>query len=408
MQFDLFDEDEKQVRTVSEINAEIREILEDGYADVSVVGEVSNFRRQSSGHLYFTLKDSEAQLRGICFRGDARNLSFDLEDGMQVIAHGRLTLYEAYGQFQMVVNVIEEAGVGDLERAFQKLKETLGEEGLFDAEHKQELPRYPFRIAVVTSPTGAAVRDIISTLSRRWPCADILVYPVRVQGDLAVPEIVRALERIPTAEDIDLVILGRGGGSLEDLWAFNEEPVARAIHACPLPIISAVGHETDFTIADFVADTRAATPTMAAEIAVPKIDDVVGGVTEAERRLGRTMTARLDRARSKIQEMLRSYALGQIRNRIQSHLQTHDYTIEKLHRNLTDRINRCGIQLDGFMTRLKGLDAKAVLSRGYAICADFKTGKGVQTADSAVLAGNLRVTFNDGSVLSEVKEKVDD
>lgn len=394
--------------TVSEINAEIRELLEGGYADVSVVGEISNFRRQSSGHLYFTLKDSDAQLRSICFRSDARHLSFEPEDGMQVIAHGRLTLYETYGQFQMVVDAIEEAGVGDLQRAFQKLKEKLETEGLFEAEHKQELPAYAFRIAVVTSPTGAAVRDIIATLSRRWPCSEILVVPVRVQGDLAAGEIVRALELIPRAGDVDLVILGRGGGSLEDLWAFNEEIVARAIHACPLPIISAVGHETDVTIADFVADVRAATPTMAAEIAVPNIDDVLAGVMESEQRLGRNMKARLDGVRSKIQELLKSYALGQIRNRIQSHLQTYDYTIEKLRRSMTDRIARCGVQLDEFVTRLKGLDARAVLSRGYAICADFETGKGVQTADGAVLAGNLRVTFSDGSVLSEVKERVDE
>ena len=255
--------DDVEYLTVSEVNNRVRALLDETFPDICVLGEVSNFKGHTSGHLYFTLKDSEAQLRAVCFRSDARRLDFEIEDGMQVLARGRLTVYEAYGQYQLVAYAVERAGAGALEAAFRRMKEKLLKEGLFDPDHKKPLPPFPKKIAVVTSPTGAAVRDIVSTLRRRWPAIEVLLCPVRVQGDQAVGEIVRALDALSTLDGVDLVIVGRGGGSLEDLWAFNEEPVARAIYRCPIPVVSAVGHETDFTIADFVADMRAATPTMA-------------------------------------------------------------------------------------------------------------------------------------------------
>ncbi|MBI4720916.1 MAG: exodeoxyribonuclease VII large subunit, partial [Chitinivibrionia bacterium] len=243
---------ERDILTVTEINELARALIEESFPEVSVLGEISNFKRHSSGHLYLTLKDAGAQLRTVCFKGDALSLDFDPEDGMLAVARGRLTLYEPYGQFQLVARTMEKAGAGELERAFRALCARLEKEGLFAPEHKKPLPAYPRRIAVITSPTGAAVRDIVSTLKRRWPCVEIVLLPVRVQGSEAAPEITAALELAPRLAPVDIVILGRGGGSLEDLWAFNEETVARAIFDCPIPVISAVGHETDFTIADFV------------------------------------------------------------------------------------------------------------------------------------------------------------
>jgi exodeoxyribonuclease VII large subunit len=400
--------DDTHIYTVSELNAEVRSLLEGEYPEVSVVGEVSNFKRHTSGHLYFTLKDAEAQLRSVCFRGDAGRLTFEPADGLQVVVHGRVTLYENYGQYQLVAATIEEAGSGALELAFQRLKEALEAEGLFDPARKKPLPRFPFRVGVITSPTGAAIRDIVSTLRRRWPCVEILICPVRVQGETAAPEIARALDRLSDRDDIDLVIVGRGGGSLEDLWAFNEEIVARAIHRCSRPTISAVGHETDFTIADFVADARAATPTAAAEIAVPDVHSVRATVDEALRRLTRDVRRRLDTQMARVGELLRSYALGQVRGRIERLMQNHDYVMEKLHERIQTIIHHQDVRLQDMTTRLRGLDPKAVLGRGYAICEDSTGERVIRTVDSAVRAGSMRVTFADGAVLSDVKEKVDE
>ncbi|MFQ5512291.1 MAG: exodeoxyribonuclease VII large subunit [Candidatus Krumholzibacteriia bacterium] len=398
---------ERDYFTVSEINREIKAILGRHYPQVRIVGEISNFKRHSSGHLYFTLKDAESQLRATCFRRDARNLEFEPEDGVKVLVSGRITVYEPYGQYQIVASRIEKTGAGELELAFRALKEKLQAEGLFDPAHKQPLPDYPFKIAVVTSPTGAAVRDIISTVRRRWPCARLLVAPVRVQGERAAGEIAHALSRLPGVAGLDVVILGRGGGSLEDLWAFNEEEVARAVYACPVPIVSAVGHETDFTIADFVADVRAATPTMAAEIAVPELDDVLGELERMRGVLVQNVRAAIEHYRLRLRELLRSYALGQVRGKLERYLQAHDYAMEKLQRRMTDVVRAAGARWSETMTRLRGLDARAILDRGYAVCADLKTGAVIGTAAQALESVDLRLTFRDGSVHSEVKEKLD-
>jgi exodeoxyribonuclease VII large subunit len=394
--------------TVSEANAEARALLEEAYADVWVTGEVSNYKGHTSGHLYFTLKDSESQLRSVCFRSDARRLGFELEDGMQVHARGRLTIYEAYGQYQLVVNALERSGVGELERAFRELKERLAKEGLFDPAHKMRLPRYPAKVAVVTSPTGAAIHDILSTLERRWPALCVVLCPVSVQGERAPEEIVAMLGRLPEIDGLDLVILGRGGGSLEDLWAFNDERVARAIYTCPIPLVSAVGHETDFTIADFVADARAATPTMAAEMAVPHIDEVSADLDQKMRRFNLHMASMLRFYDGRVRELLRSYALGKIKARIEHAMQTHDLRIENLLRRMAEGIRARQAKLLELTARIAGLDARSILQRGYALCSDYETGTVVRTADGAVAAVNLRVTFHDGDVLSVVKEKIDE
>ena len=399
--------DDRRHLTVSELNALVSSLVEENFPEVRVLGEVSNLKRHISGHVYFTLKDAGAQLRAVLFRSDAERAALPLEDGMLVIAEGRVTVYEAYGQYQIVVRSLERAGVGALELAFRLLKERLEKEGLFDSECKKPLPSYPFRIAVVTSPTGAAVRDIVSTLRRRWPPAEILLFPVAVQGGQAAPDIVRALSLLPSVAELDLIILGRGGGSVEDLWAFNEEAVARAIYACPLPVVSAVGHETDFTIADFVADVRAATPTMAAEIAVPRLDDVVLRLDEVERRLVQFAEVGLELRRRRLLELVRSYALGRVRGRLEGAMQAVDYAAEKLRRSIDAVMAAEGNRLNQTVAHLEGFDAAKILSRGYVVCSDARTGGVIRSAGAALEARDVRLAFADGRVSAEVKERFD-
>ena len=401
----LFADDE--LFTVSQLNALVRETLEEGFADVAVLGEVSNFKRHTSGHLYFTLKDADAQLRAVCFRGVAGRLQTDIGDGMKVVVRGRLTVYEPFGQYQIVAYDVKEAGEGELEQAFRELKKRLEQEGLFDPERKQDLPTWPMRIAVVTSPTGAAIRDVLSTLQRRWPCAEVLVAPVHVQGDQAVPEIARALDLLPVAGGVDVAILCRGGGSLEDLWAFNEEAVARAIYRCPIPVVSAVGHETDITIADFVADGRAATPTMAAEIVVPRREEVVAAVDGLLERLARYIDTQVRLRSARVRELLGSYALGRVRTRIESMMQTLDYMVDRLQRSAARSVADRRTAFERSLERLQALSPREILLRGYTICTDAATGSVLRRADDAVAAGTIAVTFADGSVTSEVKEKRD-
>jgi len=352
-----------------------------------------------------TLKDAAAQLRTVCFRSDARKLGFDPEDGMQVIAAGRLAIYEPYGQFQLIANVIEKSGAGRLELAFRALKEKLQSEGLFDAKHKQPLPRFPFRIGVITSPTGAAVRDIVSTIRRRWPCAEIVLAPVRVQGEQASGEIAAALDTMATAVGIDVVIVGRGGGSLEDLWAFNEENVARAVFTCPVPVISAVGHESDFTIIDFTADVRAATPTMAGEIAVPQRDEVLKSINEASDKIVYIIRNKLDLHSARLGELLKSYAMGQIRGRIEKQMQRLDFAAEKLLSTMLSLISTKRNELIEKTASMKSMSPKGVLQRGFSLCTHPGTGHVLSSAGAALEAGRLRITFRDGRIKAEAKEE---
>lgn len=281
-----------KIFTVSELTKSVRGLLEGHFSEVWVSGEISNFRSPGSGHYYFTLKDETAQLSCVMFRGLNAKLPFKLEDGLEVICRGRLTVYESRGQYQIVVDYCEPKGLGALQLAFEQLKKKLQAEGLFDPAHKKKLPFLPHKIGVVTSPTGAAIRDILNILGRRWPGVNILIVPVRVQGEGSAEEVAKAIGWLNVREDIDVMIVGRGGGSLEDLWAFNEEIVARAIFASRIPVISAVGHEIDFTIADFVADVRAPTPSAAAELAVPNRDDLLTSLMDIKRRLFRCPTRR--------------------------------------------------------------------------------------------------------------------
>jgi exodeoxyribonuclease VII large subunit len=300
---------EQEVFSVSRLNQAARLLLEQGLPRVWIEGELSNLARPSSGHLYFTLKDDQAQVRGAMFRSRNQLLRFKPADGMQVLVRAKISLYEARGEYQFIAESMQEAGDGVLQRAFDALKHKLEQEGLFDPAWKKPLPALPRRIGVITSPTGAAIRDVLSVLRRRFPAIPVLVYPVPVQGKDAGREIATMLRTASARNECDVLILTRGGGSLEDLWAFNEEIVARAIHACDIPVVSAVGHEVDFTIADFVADRRAPTPSAAAELVSPEQAEWLQQALQLERRLARGLRTRLDTTQQRLHWLSRRLQL---------------------------------------------------------------------------------------------------
>lgn len=304
MEQSLFDfKPQRKIYSVSDLTEEIRAVFEDQFPDVWVTGEISNYRPAASGHCYFTLKDAKAQLRAVCFRNQARYLKFKPADGLSVIARGQLSIYEARGEYQLIVEFLEPAGLGALQLAFEQLKSKLAAEGLFALERKRPLPLLPRTVGIVTSPTGAVIRDMLRVLRRRFRNINVALYPVRVQGDGAADEIVQGIECLNRQSDVDVIIVARGGGSLEDLWAFNEERLARSIAGSKLPVISAVGHETDFTIADFVADLRAPTPSAAAELVVHRRQDFESEIGERLRRLGQEMRLKLSEARRRFREL---------------------------------------------------------------------------------------------------------
>ncbi len=295
---------ENEYLTVSQINAYINKKLkfDNNLKNIYVKGEISNFKTYPSGHSYFTLKDKNSQIPAVMFKGRRRYLKFEPENGMKVIVKGKIEVYERDGKYQLYASSITEDGLGELHIAFEQLKKKLDKEGLFDDAHKKEIPKYPKRIGVVTARTGAAVKDIITTIKRRYPYCEILVFSTLVQGEMASGQIVRQIRHAQNF-DIDTLIVGRGGGSIEDLWPFNEEIVAREIHSCKIPVISAVGHETDWTISDFVADKRAPTPTAAAEIAVPEINEIKYKVTQLNQRINKSINDKLIQSKQKVDDI---------------------------------------------------------------------------------------------------------
>jgi exodeoxyribonuclease VII large subunit len=315
---------ERNVYTVSRLNREARMLIEHGLPLLWIEGELSNVSRPSSGHWYFSLKDRDAQVRCAMFRQKNLSVRFVPKDGQAVLARARVSLYEARGEFQLIVEHLEEAGVGALQREFEALKARLGAEGLFAADLKRELPPIPGRIGVITSPTGAALRDVLNILRRRFPLADVRIYPTPVQGAAAVPEIVAQIGRASRRRDCDVLILARGGGSLEDLWAFNDEKVARAIRACAVPVVTGIGHEVDFTIADFVADLRAPTPSGAAELVVPDRLELLAAVRQTSARLVRTIVRTLRTDAERLLNLRRRLALMDPAQRVRAGAQRLD------------------------------------------------------------------------------------
>jgi exodeoxyribonuclease VII large subunit len=362
--------------TVSQVTRLIKRALLDHLPPrLVVVGELSNVSQPSSGHLYFTMKDAGSELRCVMWKSTADRLRFDLEEGMEVLATGDVDVYEPRGQYQFYVRRLEPRGVGELELAFRQLRDKLERQGLFDPDHKKPLPPYPQRIAVVTSPSGAAVRDVIQTIARRFPCVTLLVYPVRVQGDGACDEIAAAVEDLNRQAallgGIDLMIVGRGGGSLEDLWAFNEEVVARAIYASTIPVISAVGHEVDVTISDLVADVRAATPTAAAELAVPLLAEVIEAIETASKRLRRTVRYVLDLARRDLAVIERSDLFRQPLGVVRRGRQELDETGVRLALALAQRVHALRRRLHECDAALRVIHPQAVLQQRHRELAEI-------------------------------------
>jgi exodeoxyribonuclease VII large subunit len=332
---------ERRIYSVTELSREIKGTLEGKFPDIWVTGEVSNFRPAGSGHLYFTLKDQAAQLRAVCFRNQARYLKFKPQDGISVIARGRLSVYEARGEYQLYVEFLEPAGLGALQLAFEQLKAKLASEGLFDSARKKTLPVLPRAVGIVTSPSGAAIRDILRVLRRRYPNMNVLIFPARVQGEGAAADITAGIEYFNRHALADVLIVGRGGGSLEDLWAFNEEPVARAIAASKIPVISAVGHETDFTIADFAADLRAPTPSAAAELVVHRKQDFTAELEHRARRMTQVLCLRLSEARELLTGLRLHRVFQTVAARVTERAQGVDEALAEINRLMLQKLSDC-------------------------------------------------------------------
>ena len=412
--------------SVRELNAYIKSLIDsDGYlGSVAVRGELSNYKVYPSGHHYFTLKDAESSVRCVMFRSAASKLRFRPESGMGVIVYGRVSVYPRDGAYQLYCEAILPEGSGALQLAYEQLREKLAAEGLFDREHKKPIPRYPERIAVVTSSAGAAVHDIIRVLRRRWPLAKVILLPVRVQGEEAPPEIAAAIRWASEHKIADTLITGRGGGSIEDLWAFNDERVARAIYDCEIPVISAVGHEPDVTIADFVADLRAATPSNAAELAAPDVNELLQAIDSARSRLDRAVLKKVSAGRESLDALASRRVLVSATGFIEQRRLRLDALKTRLEgtlgfvERLKSRLEAASARLNGaadaslaarkneyvrLAAKLDALSPLKVLSRGYAIALDAE-GRAVKDARGVAVGERLTVKLNSGALGCRVEE----
>ena len=390
--------------TVAEVTRYLRELLESDHTlqDLWVQGEISNFSRPSSGHLYFTLKDSSAALRCVMWRNAAMRQAHLPAEGEAVEVHGYISIYEAGGQYQLYADVIRPVGEGLLYQEFLRLKARLEAEGLFDPERKRPLPRWPERIGIVTSPTGAAIRDILNTLGRRFPLAEVILAPTPVQGVEAPPGIISALQELNRLIKPDVILVARGGGSLEDLWAFNDEGVVRAIAASQAPVITGIGHETDFTLSDFVADLRAPTPTAAAELVTPNLEDLRIDLTEQVQILARATTSVLDDQRWELNNLKNRLSLISPQSRLRSDRQRLD---EFIHRIGTAQAHRMEIErtrLNSLHLYLESLSPAAVLQRGFAIVSQ-QDGRWVHSTSQVKPGDQLTIQVSDGDFSAEVK-----
>jgi exodeoxyribonuclease VII large subunit len=420
--------------------------------DIHVRGEISNFKQHSSGHMYFTLKDEKARILAVMFSSQSRSMKFSPENGMKVIVKGDITIYEPSGQYQIYIKEMQPDGIGELFLAYEQLKSRLEREGLFALEKKKAIPQYPKKVGVITSPTGAAIRDIITTIKRRFPIVNILVFPALVQGENAAPSVAKAIEKANSMKDIDVLIVGRGGGSIEELWGFNEEVVARAIYASAIPIISAVGHETDFTIADFVADLRAPTPTGAAEMAVPHIEELMERLLQRQTRLMRVMTEKVRFEKERFYRTQRSYAFryphrlyeqkleqidkltemlirgasrvtlvkrGQLdqlkkqlmRNHPSEALHEAEVRLKRsqkeLNRNMLQIFSKKQTELNRVLSTLKALSPLSIMERGYSLVYNGDN-QLVKSVNQIVDEDSIQVQLSDGSLFCKVlniKEK---
>lgn len=441
---------ERRALTVTEVTLQIKDLLEGEFPDLWVQGEISNFKAHSSGHWYFTLKDANAQLQCVCFRMSNRLIRFRPEDGLEVYARGRVSVYEKRGEYRLLVSFLEPVGVGSLQLAFEQLKARLAAEGLFDPARKRPLPLIPRKIGIITSRAGAAIRDMLRVLKRRNRGIDILIFDVRVQGEGAAEEIARAIEVMNRRADVDVLIVGRGGGSIEDLWAFNEEIVARAIYNSCIPIISAVGHETDFTIADFVADLRAPTPSAAAEMVAARKDELIERFAVLEQRLIKAMKYFIVRLRERVSQVQARHGFNQAPSVLQQYIQRVDdldYRLQiSIHRCLSSRretfvtlsmrlaalrpsrrlaemrgriavshnrlLSLIGEHLAARRRRLgiaagklDALSPLAVLARGYALVWD-QHGRLLRRAADVAVGDRLRIRLSQGLLTARTEEVI--
>ncbi|TAJ23262.1 MAG: exodeoxyribonuclease VII large subunit [Nitrospirae bacterium] len=437
----------QRILTVSELTTLVRDRLEQGFPDLWIEGEVSNLRTPSSGHCYFTLKDQNSQIRAVLFRTGAQRLRFALREGLQVIVRGRLTVYEPRGEYQAVLDYLEPKGIGALQLALEQLKEKLAREGLFDASRKRPLPFLPRRVGLVTSRSGAVLHDMLVVLERRCPSLSVLICPVPVQGDGAAPQIAEAIRTLGQSGNVDVIIVGRGGGSLEDLWSFNEEVVVRAIAESPVPVVSAVGHETDYTLADFAADYRAPTPSAAAEAVAPVLDDLIQGLEDWRARQERAMQVRFALIRHRLEESgemlsVRTVPLQRHVQRldeytsrlgwtVKSSLATFRQQIMACRHDLglsspLDRVRGAMVLVPQFLKRveqgmrsgqafrsqavrslvqaLDGLSPLAILARGYSIIQTVSDGAVVRRAEDLSVGDAVRARLAEGHLICSVRQ----
>jgi len=391
--------------TVKQLNFYVKSLIEGDpkLINVCVIGEISNLKSHyGSGHMYFTLKDNDAAVSCVMFRSFAAKIKFAPAEGMAVVIRGRVSLYEKDGRYQFYAEEMMAAGIGDITLKFEQTKAKLEAEGLFDADSKRALPRFPKKIGVITSATGAAVQDIINILSRRWPLVQIVMCPVSVQGELAVPEMLDALDRLYKLPDIDVAIIGRGGGSIEDLWAFNSEELARKIYESPFPMISAVGHETDFTICDFVADLRAPTPSAAAELAVPDLAEMQVLFTKYSEHLKSLLAGRYNLLSAKLEACASSfYFKNPTEAIINRNFEKVDKLYDKLNSEMEKKLNSARLQLASAAAGLDGLSPLKTISRGYA--AVKKDGKVLSSVENLNENDLIEIAFADGGAECEVK-----
>ena len=394
------------VITVSQLNFYIKSLLDESPAlrEIYITGEISNLTdHYRSGHIYLSLKDDKALVRAVMFAGNARHLRFKPEEGMKVIARGRVSVYEATGQYQLYIEDMQPDGIGALNLAYEQLKKKLSAEGLFSEDIKKPIPAYPKRIGVITSPTGAAVQDILNILGRRYPIAEVVFCPVLVQGENASAQLIDAIERFNKANAADVIIIGRGGGSIEDLWAFNDEKLARTIAKSDIPVISAVGHETDFTICDFVADMRAPTPSAAAELAVPDANELQYALSALKNRMFLNVSSGIADRRSRLEYLTSKGALKSPDEMLSNRSQRLDTAFSKMMSSYENRIGGKKVEFISAATALSKLDPMSVLMRGFAFVSD-KNGKNVYSSQALAKGDKINVRFHDGSAVCEVKE----
>jgi len=392
-----------RVFSVSEITRQIKLLLEDSFPALWVEGEVSNYKPHHSGHMYFTLKDADAQISCVMWRSRASTLNLDLKDGLKIRVYGTLRLYEKSGRYQLDLLRIESAGLGELQLKFERLKQQLNSEGLFDPQFKKEIPRFPQKIGIVTSPTGAAIRDILSIAKRRSPSTEILVFGVKVQGEGAAEEIEKAIRIFNSRYPVDVLIVGRGGGSLEDLWAFNEEVVARAIFKSEIPVVSAVGHEIDYTIADFASDLRAPTPSAAIELVLPNEDEIRHWLLDIKRRQKNLILDQLSRRRTNIASIQNSYSFRRPKDILQSYILQVEEITQRIYLALKNSTEKNRVVINNYKNQLQSLNPHNVLNRGYSMV--FKDEKLVSSVDLVEIDDKILVKLKDGNITGQVLTK---